>query len=338
MPQLLLRNFTDVIQELGTASYFLFSVLSSEDRSTACIEKLIESDKLPKRLYLSEYPSIRDPEDEMKRVNKLYQALSEKLKKSLHIDSETNPYAFSQLVRQLMCVIKEAGSAPLLVDFTCMTIVHALALVDVLSSSGLPGHGNIYLCYTTPGYYGFERIGDAGWKDVLFVPIGDLRQQAHEGHARGLILAGHDAEPLGVALEEFEPDGGIVLYTRTMDRPDFERRAREENRTIVMRLLSLRIINSTSSAGIGVWSEESTVIDDTERIESVVSGLVESAAADRGPILLYPFGPKLAVVSAALALSKAAGVSSWAVCPTPTAYQADFSVGSGTIYCVSPES
>ncbi len=329
------QRFQEILTVLNSGRFALVMARSPEERSTACAKLLFDQEKIPYALHLIDYPRLRRSPDKAETVRLRQQdtILRSGIRRDPIAEDGANPFAYNQLSKQIRSFLNRYVDLPIVFDFTCMTIVHLLALVSVLEFTPRRKHP-VYLCYTTPRFYGFERIGYAGWKDVLFVPLGEPHPATNEGYARGLVLAGHDAERLGVALQEYEPDGGIVLYTMTRDRPDFLQRGREVNEMVVKRLLSLRIPGTGKPAGVYAWEERGNVLDDPCTVVAIVKRLATSAIDENGPLVLFPFGPKLTILTAAMAICSHAGLSSWAVCPIPTAYLADTSFGSGDIYCI----
>ncbi len=327
----------DALEHIETGAFAFVAAASSEERSTAWAAALGAADKAPRLALLADYSSTMGrPPDDVDRLDRNVADIAKMLGVTPEVQRELNPYSFAQCFASLERALERAGGLPLLVDYTSMSTIHIMALARLVADFGHAGP-TILLCYSTPRFYEFGGIGTRGWKDTLFVPVGSAAQLDREGLARGLILAGHDEERLSVALQEFEPDGGVVLYTATDDRPDFLKRAKEANRGVVERLLKLRIQGDTvGSNGVYAWEEQAASIDDIERIVKTVGRLAESTHADRGPVVVFPFGPRISILVSALTLACAPGVSSWAVVPVPSSFRIDDSRGSGRMFCIQP--
>lgn len=333
MKSIRLMEMADLRDTLSSRPFVHVVVISSEDRSIASVEALCHLDCIPSRLLAFTYPRFQEIRAE-RRGPTNHDRLVTMMKPAKPLVKEvSNAHAFSMLHRELANIIDRAQRLPIVIDFTCMTEVHLLALVSVaMTATRL--ESELYFCYTTPQYYSFEEQGFIGWKDVLFVPIGDLTAASSDGHSQGLILPGHDGERLAVALQEYEPESGMILYTRPEGRPDFLLKAREANRTVAQRLLLLRS-GPQSNAAETAWCEAGTMLDDLDQVLEISTALAEKARRTAGPLMLFPFGPKLVTLAAALAMTEERGLASWAVCPIPTRHRPDFTFGSGHTYCLA---
>ncbi|TFH07132.1 MAG: hypothetical protein E4H08_10000 [Candidatus Atribacteria bacterium] len=326
-----LMNISELRETLAGRPYVHVIVASSEDRSIASIGALRRLGCSPDHLFVFTYPRFQDRSVSMGGVTKHERIVSLMSREKLHEEPVPNAHAFSLLHKGLVSIQDRAKGLPIVVDFTCMTEVHLLALVSIATRNA-SSQAPLFVCYTTPQYYSFEEPGFSGWKDVLFVPIGSLSSIALDGHSHGLILAGHDGERLAVALQESEPETGKILYTQPETRPDFLHKAREANQVVVKRLLSLR--NSDSRDTLRAWKEERTMLDDLEHVLAISKALASEARRSGGSLILFPFGPKLVTLAAALAIKEEGDLASWAVCPIPTRLRPDFTFGSGHTYCL----
>jgi hypothetical protein len=141
-----------------------------------------------------------------------------------------------------------------------------------------------------------------------------------EGQSRGIILAGHDAERLSVALGELEPASGTLVYCGNPKRPDFLRRAREVNAKIERRLLQLRMPRSSGPpAAVDGWTASSIDVGDFQALSTALRIQVNEAKREESPVILFPFGPKPDSLAVALLLREWGVGDAWAVYPVPRA-------------------
>jgi hypothetical protein len=336
MTRLIPLSPSELGAEISNEPYDYAAALSFEDRDTAWAKALAGFSAKPRRVTLFDYDTRVEPAEETRESRAANLRVFETVFGADRIETipKVNPFALSGLVRMMQALVSRAAGTRLLVDVTCMTRVHALASVTVAQPQSAAPSRPVY-CYATPASYGFEIGSHASWKDTLFMPIGKPRLLKREGHAHGLILAGHDGERLSVALQELEPATGTIVYARRSHRPDLLRKARAANRVLASRLLALRVPND-GRAGRGgpAWLEEVVDLEDVAKLQAIANRSMTSARADRGPLILYPFGPKLAVVEVALTIAEASDVDAWAVYPVPTVFQIDYSRAVDTLWAL----
>ncbi|MCI0557635.1 MAG: hypothetical protein MN733_04010 [Nitrososphaera sp.] len=112
-----------------------------------------------------------------------------------------------------------------MIDISCMTRVHLIVIAQLLARRQLDPENTVF-AYVSPQSYNVEA-GSVGWRDTILVRISGEPSMRREGHARGLVLAGHDGERLGLALSQLEPSSGLVVFATNARRPDFALRAHE---------------------------------------------------------------------------------------------------------------
>lgn len=319
-----------IAEKLRHSDFDFLAAISFEERSTWGAKCLWKSKLLPRRVYLIDYDTVVEPEIEAQELRKGSRSkFEEYFSSQARIDSlgSVNAFAATKLAGLTSRIIQHTDDRPLVIDITCLTRVHLFGLVTALAKMDHMVR-DLYVCYSTPQSYGFEKGVMLGWQDVLFIPIGKMRLFKREGHARGLILAGHYGERLSVALQELEPALGTLIYTKVRQRPDLLLRAREANSFITSRLLTLKMPRTEARTGIGEgWREETILLNDLDSLTSIIEREVDAARSDRGPIVLYPFGPKPMALSAALTLCNWPDTEAWAVYPVPEKFDAAYSTG-----------
>ena len=330
-------SLSDFIKNEEPNNLNLLTVISFEERSTAISDIIIKTNKIPRSLFLFDYDTKTVPIEE-------YQFLrnkNEQFFKSIFINTDitnypkTNPFIFNDLLNKTISILNKCINKTLIIDFTCMTRIHIFAIINALNRIKR-SPSSILFCYTAPKTYGnINKIKKIGWEDILFVPIGIPRITRREGHARGLILAGYNSERLSVALHEIEPNGGMFVYTKTNLRPDLLKKAIEDNKMILTRLLSLKIHRTDKSMNLFTfnrWEKKIIEIGDVSILEKITNELIKSAVADEGPLILFPFGSKLGTLTAALTIARSIKVDSWAVYPVPSEFKVDYTQGISIIY------
>lgn len=343
--QLVSVSRDNILQLLALQSFDFLAAVSFEERSTAWAQALSYCGLRPMHTILFDYNTLVDPEADDRELRKkcrdIFNAMFFLDNNNLSVCGPINAFAVNQLTQLTTRLITDCTSNYLLVDISCMTRVHLVALSNALRSVNRKP-GSVLLCYTTPQSYSFQKEVLHGWKDTLFVPIGELRSFRREGHARGVAFPGHYGERLGVALQEIEPDSGILIYTRQEGRTDLLRCAKEVNKFIAKRLLLLRMPRAdgfnSSTSPTDCWRSEVVNIDDFGRLHCLIEEEVNSAIYDGGPIMMYPFGPKPVTLFATLSLASYTNVQSCVVYPLPEKFDAQYSSGIGQLHCYSLES
>lgn len=253
------------------------------------------------------------------------------LAKSRHIRTDRtriNPYSVSELQDYLK---QEFAGHSIHIDLTCLTRVHTLAaarfaaLIDSFWS----------VSYSSPLSYGPIRASadGRGWRDTLVLPIGSNPTFRNEGLALGLLLAGHEAERTAIAFQEFEPSAGLVIAVRRANRPEIERVTSSANQNLFDHLESVKLGGPRAehldkSSPFRRWNKQT--VDISELPDGIITSLrplIEAAKQLASPIIVYPFGPKLAVFDSIYYLAKVYPEMSWFVCPIAQTHSLEYSDG-----------
>ncbi|MCI0557636.1 MAG: hypothetical protein MN733_04015 [Nitrososphaera sp.] len=75
------------------------------------------------------------------------------------------------------------------------------------------------------------------------------------------------------------------------------------------------------------WAEYVGEVGDLDRFADRILREVNAARTDNGPIILFPFGPKIQTFVASCILASLEAVDSWAVYPIPYGYPVNYSSG-----------
>ncbi|MDO8500754.1 MAG: hypothetical protein Q7S20_02825 [Gemmatimonadaceae bacterium] len=226
-------------------------------------------------------------------------------------------YSFAEFAAFLRDVLSQEHADLTVIDITCLTKIHTLALAAELAK--LSPEQKWVLSYTLPENYGGIHSESAeGWRDVIIAPLAQSARLFNEEYSRGIILLGHEADRLVFALSELEPSGGIIVHVDTPRRPDWKLRSAAVNRRTIRRLRGMRFAD---------WEAVSVDSVDYGRVASLVGAQIDSAKSHGAPVILFPFGPKSLISNVALRLAADYDQASWFVYPVPQQYDAGYTEG-----------
>lgn len=227
------------------------------------------------------------------------------------------PYSFSAM-QQLLADIIARHPDVIVFDVTCMTKVHTLALAAMLAIQG--SSMEWLIAYSIPENYGTleSRRRWSGWRDLIVAPLAETATLSNEAHGRGIIIPGHEADRLVVALAEIEPPGGTILLTETPARPDLRQVSIQHNRKIIRQLTSMRSAD---------WSERTISAEQHNLLKGCIAGQISKAAEFDAPVILFPFGSKSFIFVAGFVLASEYPQGSWFVYPIPSSYDVNYSEG-----------
>jgi hypothetical protein len=303
--------------------------LSFEDRAFASLRGILgRGDRRLSDVRYVRYSTRVVPEDRASRMTQSNEAQVENWLATGAITGsmsaiDMSPHAFWDFSHLVGSALDEAEWDVVLLDITCLTKLHAVALAGVLDRVRAQ---HVFVLYTAPESYGYlhpDADPRTGWSDVLVLPLSRVPHIGDEARSRGIVIPGHEGDRLLVALAEVEPSRGVVIMAHTRDRPDFRVAAQSGNSSM---------IHDLRAARPGAWNEVTVDVMSPTVVASTVASEIAEASADPeriAPVYLYPFGPKVFSLAAAMALMDAYSQRSWLVYPVPAAYESDYSFGSG---------
>lgn len=300
--------------------------LSFEERCTASLEALVASGQPPAVAMLLEYPTAvhpvgQDRERRQRSRARVSKAVNASGARTRLATVDLDPYSHRAAQRAVLACVESLRPARIVVDVSCLTKIHAIAVAD---PRVFARDVDWSMAYTTPETYGHldaSSMPGAGWRDVLVLPVGEPGGLRNESKTRGVILAGHEGDRLVIALAEVEPSAGLIVTARTDGRPDLRREALRRNEQIT-RLL-------TSRGGGDRWAQEVVSLRHPEHLAGLLDAEIARAAAADAPVMLYPFGPKPFVALAAMQMASTRNLAGWFVYPIPNGYDVDYSYGVG---------
>lgn len=312
---------------------YWLGINSFERRCTGSIDHLSSIGHSLKRVVLLDYPTQGVPEVVDRQLRRDHRDIIENTARATgasFTNTVVDAYASVQFDECLGSIAAELQYGTLIVDISCMTKIHVVALAANLWQSKAPGQV-VFLAYTSPRAYGNlnRSSSDIGWNDVLIAPIGNKARMRNESFSRGVIIAGHESERLWAALNEIEPASGLLTLGTIKLRPDITRLSEKINRRVIAHM------NVSSETP---WSRRVVEVTDLNRMRSLVEDEVEEARKHEAPIILYPFGPKPLIYVASETLLREYSSDSWFVYPVPGGYDVSYSEGVGQTHWFSVNS
>jgi hypothetical protein len=309
--------------------------LSFEERCSAALTSWLEAESSQNRFaQFFSYDDKATPDVEANMARETNWERIRKLAAAARLPLERerlDPYSMGDLEGQIAAIAEQVDE--IVLDLSCFTKLHLMAAARaVLRLDDSTGWS---VTYSRPYSYGDLNAPKArgGWLDTLVLPLGDDPSLTNQGMALGVVLAGMEADRTAIALNELEPASGLIIFCRSVDRPDLQRLTIANNSLLLAHLQGLRmpgpqgkrILPYFSSGG---WEVEKIqlefVVDELGRC---LGRIVNAAEAIAAPVILFPFGPKIAVFLASLYLARHYPQASWTVYPIPKTHPIDYSDG-----------
>ena len=314
---------TSLRRQLDTSQRTLwFGALSFEERCSGSLASLLRNDLRVTDMVALEYSIDAQPLSEGKeRINRNKELLLEYQRRLCLGELQfrkMDAYSFQELQEIVEWAVLASNYDFIVFDITCMTKIHAMAVAATLAQ--LPEVCKWAIAYSTPENYG--NLGNlnktSGWQDIIIAPLGETGWLYNEASSRGIIITGHEADRLIVALGELEPAGGLIIVPDTPKRPDLRYISERINGKIVRQLVGMRMQS---------WSKQIIGIDDLTKLHNAVSQEIETARRHEAPIILFPYGPKSLLFFSALQLSSRYPEASWFVYPILSSHFVSYSEG-----------
>jgi hypothetical protein len=230
MTALDIKNFvTTYPSHLSNRSPIWIGAVSFEERCSGSLEYLKNNYIRLSKTILLDYQTrlVPDKFGESKRTlfrNKLLQ-LGEQLANGNVIKLAIEPYIYDDFLNLLKSEIfnNKNASVPIIIDVTCLTKVHTLAVSTLIAAD--KERNQWIIAYSRPFNYpslAEWRADFGGWRDVLISPLDISGTISNQQEARGIIMPGHEGHRLVVALAELEPSAALIILANTPGRPDFK--------------------------------------------------------------------------------------------------------------------
>lgn len=315
----------DVIKEFfkNSNKTLWFGALSFEARCYASVSALRNIDMhITEGIALNYKSQINPPKDGKESRDKNWKTLSgfkgNVFLKDIIQSDFISPYSFQEFQYYLERIVEKFNPEFVIFDITCFTKIHTLALAVSLSQTNL--NFKWVIAYSTPENYGNldNTFKACGWKDIIVAPLAETALLFNEAHSRGIIIPGHEADRLILALAEIEPSGGLILITDTFRRPDLRILSERKNRKIIRQLTSMRSSD---------WSTNIINLSDFSLLQKYIQSQIDIAKKYKAPVIFFPFGPKSVLFFTAFQLCLEYSEAAWFVYPIPAGYDIDYSEG-----------
>jgi hypothetical protein len=308
--------------ELAGRSVVWVGALSFEPRCVGSLRRLTDGGVAVDQALLVGYPTSVSPRRVDRERRRAHRGVLEELAEKGGIgtiqDAPVRAHAFVDIDEVLARVLDAADNPFLVVDVSCMTKIHAMATAVFLARRGDGVSWTV--AYSTPQNYGdLDAVSRShGWRDVVVGPIADHAFLRNEQFSRGIALLGHESDRFVVGLGELRASGGTVLLADTPGRPDLAELTERKNR---------KTLEQLERSSVGRWRSTRYLLSDVNLVARLVKQEIAAAQERDAPVVLYPYGPKIAIVTAALTLWREYSAGSWFVCPTPWGYSVEHSQG-----------
>jgi hypothetical protein len=315
----------------GTHHTLWIGALSFESRCYGSLIDLKHNDlRITSGIALNYPTSVHPPLEDKERRRNNWKYVSN-LQKEICAGSielrDVDPYSIHQL-QQVLEEISQSETDLVVIDITCMTKVHALALAAAMA--GTQHAFKWVIAYTVPENYGnlAEFNKAPGWQDIIVAPLTEAALLHNEADSRGIIITGHEADRLIVAFAELEPSGGLIIVADTDKRPDLRYLNEHLNRKMIGQLMRMRS---------NVWAKTVIALSDIHRLKSYIAKEIILAKDKSAPIIIFPYGPKSLIFFAAYQLASEYPDATWFVYPIPSGYDVNYSEGIEETLWLLPE-
>jgi hypothetical protein len=244
---------------------------------------------------------------------------------SLHL-RQINPYRYAEFVGELSRLVEDlkgrtngSHDLHLVIDITCLTKIHTLALAYwLLTSTNLPG---ITLAYSQPDYYGnpSKNIWGRGkWQTTSLVRL-DLDSTERFLTTAAIVLLGHEGDRLRLALNEIEASEALVIKTLPRDK--------QSKLLTVSDVQNSWLFQEMRDGVRDGFVNETVGMRDLHRLSCLVIKYCRSAKEKGARIVVCPFGPKTFVFVAGYSCLSVYPENTWLSYPRPVSYDPQYSEG-----------
>lgn len=307
--------------------------LSFEERCTASVAAIVEQKVRLTAGIALEYETTVSPSTEAEEQRGQNWGILETLGKKAFVEGirrqEVPAYNFQELQNILEDLLAEAEIDFVIIDITCLSKIHALAVAATLAR--FEGPSGWMVAYSTPENYGSlaDRPQELpAWRDIIIAPMAETALLFNEASSRGIIIPGHEADRLIIALAEIEPEGGLIAVAESRRRPDLRYITERKNQRTIRRLRRMRM---------GRWLKCIICLTDLRKIRNNVGHEIRMAKQYDAPVIFFPYGPKSMIFAIGLQLACEYPEASWFVYPIPSSYDANYSSGAEEMIWLVPK-
>lgn len=300
---------------------------SFEERSINSLLALSNSDIRIEKAIVISYKTRVEPEPEAGESRRANMAeilrLAAKVSRTQSLKKPLPAYAYGAAFQFVTQQLSDVEYDLIIFDVSCLTKIHAIAVAAALGLDR--GRCNAIIAYTSAENYPGIADSDVpapGWQDIIVAPLSASARFFNESSSRGIVILGHEADRLIVALAEIEPSGGAIVVASSPLRPDIGELTARRNARVVRQLMRMRAAD---------WTKHTIGLMDVRGMEELVSHEIQRASKDNAPAILFPYGPKTLLFISAFSLAKNYYDNSWFVYPIPMSYDSSYSEGIGEL-------
>jgi hypothetical protein len=323
MAYLAQRDVTDIIGRPDNLTWI--GVLGHESRSLGSLALLLEYDAQPAKAFSVLYDTKVRPIGVAQKARERNEDRLRQFGRARSFEwtgKRLSAYRGSDMRRLLSLAASESSS--IVIDVTCMTGLHVIAVADWLLSYPSP---RVSIAYSAPEQYLLRSTDSVGWVATIIAPArgADPSQTIRQGpltlgrSSHGVVLAGLSSSRLEWALRQVPIDVGTMIVARSSPLDVWERFTWSDHE---------KLLDRTSSEIS--WGRVTQAKLDLEAIRLHVESICDSLPSD-GRLVLFPYGPRPFTVAAYLASVGACPDRTWYCYPIPDHYQADATVGTGAV-------
>jgi hypothetical protein len=236
--------------------------------------------------------------------------------------TRVHPYRYYEFLRvfaELQEQLRHKPDVHMVVDVTCLTRVHTLALVYYLEAEG--SVCDVTLAYSRPEMYGSPTRNiwsKRDWTTVLLSRLDVDSTHRHSG-SDAIVLLGHEGDRVRLALNELTAVNALVVKADDVMPPGDDAVATSE-------IQNARLLADIQK-GILPYTLVTIGIEDADVLVREISTFARDARDEGHRLVLCPFGPKPLVVAAAAAALRAYSEAVWMSYPVPASYDAEYTLG-----------
>jgi hypothetical protein len=229
-----------------------------------------------------------------------------------------------QLFEHVIRRCEESECDTLIMDTTCFTKIHAVALAEWLMGREPASKVRLVVASTRPHQYGLQSHGwrRAEYRDIVFAPVGETLESVARKDWRSLVdviaLVGHEGARLKMALSLIEVDQGLAV----IPQPD-----NGSDAGVIGRLENADFLSDARAGRNGSWQLAEVERGEVELLHGLVTDFIKRSRADR--VVVVPLGPKPLIIQSMASALFAQRRRIWVSYPVPQSYNLTYSSGAG---------
>jgi hypothetical protein len=309
----------------AVSSVTWIGALSFEERCLGSLLALADAKVPVRRTEIISYSTEAIPKDvdESRRRNHLrrFRELASTRFSTNRVDAPPiiHAYQFASFVRVLERAAQE--DSHMVVDCSCLTKIHSLALSSWFSAN-LENASRVTIAYTRPIAY-VNSSNNSGrssrWRESILSPC-LMSPATYSDAVNGVILFGHEATRISLALAECEPVEALCILAETEGDAELG---------VWTRLKNKELLRQVESGEKRHWTKHLVDHVDVQEMWRILDPFVQKTKDQGRRLVLYPFGPKSLIIAAALCGLCQYPEGIWYCYPVPTSYDVDCTVGIG---------